>query len=49
MLEQRVTFDQRGLPVEYGKDLYRGDRFRLAAKMAPINDTCDHDSGSAIC
>jgi GntR family transcriptional regulator len=29
MLERRVGFDQRANCVEYGKDLYRGDRFRF--------------------
>ncbi len=41
MLEQRVAFDQHGLPVEYSKDLYRGDRFRFVTDLAPI----DEDSG----
>ncbi|CAN5713909.1 GntR family transcriptional regulator [soil metagenome] len=29
LLEERVGFDQTGQPVEYSKDLYRGDRFRF--------------------
>ena len=36
MLERRVAYDQAGVPVEYGKDLYRGDRFRFVTEMAPI-------------
>ena len=35
MLEQRLSFDQEGQPIEYGKDLYRGDRFRFVTEMAP--------------
>lgn len=37
MLEQRVTFDRHAMPVEYGKDLYRGDRFRFVTEVAPID------------
>jgi DNA-binding GntR family transcriptional regulator len=29
MLEQRLAFDQNGQPIEYAKDVYRGDRFRF--------------------
>jgi GntR family transcriptional regulator len=29
LLERRVAFDQNDRPVEYAKDLYRGDRFRF--------------------
>ncbi len=36
MLEVRVSFDQEGRPVEYGRDLYRGDRFRFITEMAPL-------------
>ncbi len=35
MLERRLSFDQDGDPVEYGRDLYRGDRFRFVTEMAP--------------
>lgn len=35
MLERRVTVDQDGQPVEHGKDLYRGDRFRFVTEIAP--------------
>ncbi len=36
MLEERLSFDQRGRPIEYGKDLYRGDRFRFVTDSAPL-------------
>ncbi len=35
MLERRTAFDQHDRPVEYGKRLYRGDRFRFVTEMAP--------------
>jgi GntR family transcriptional regulator len=35
MLERRQAFDQDNYPVEYGQDLYRGDRFRFITEMAP--------------
>jgi DNA-binding GntR family transcriptional regulator len=34
MLEQRLSLDQEGQPVEYGRDLYRGDRFRFVTETA---------------
>jgi GntR family transcriptional regulator len=37
MLERRVSFDQDGQIVEYGEDLYRGDRFRFITEMAPLD------------
>jgi GntR family transcriptional regulator len=37
MLERRVTLDQKGLAVEYTKDLYRGDRFRFVTESAPVD------------
>ena len=37
MLERRLSFDQSGRPVEYGKDLYRGDRFRFVTDMASLD------------
>jgi GntR family transcriptional regulator len=37
MLEKRVSFDQEDRPVEYGKDRYRGDRFRFVTEAAPFN------------
>nr|HID12237.1 GntR family transcriptional regulator [Anaerolineae bacterium] len=36
MLERRLGFDQDDQPVEYGKDLYRGDRFRFVTEIAPL-------------
>lgn len=36
MLEERLGFDAHGQPIEYGKDLYRGDRFRFVTEMAPL-------------
>jgi GntR family transcriptional regulator len=36
MLERRLGLDQDDQPVEYGKDLYRGDRFRFVTEMAPL-------------
>lgn len=35
LLERRLAFDQNGRPVEYGKDLYRGDRFRFVTETLP--------------
>jgi GntR family transcriptional regulator len=35
MLERRLSFDQAGDPVEHGRDLYRGDRFRFVTESAP--------------
>lgn len=36
MLERRLSFDKDHQPVEYGKDLYRGDRFRFVTDMASL-------------
>ncbi len=36
MLELRVAFDQEGTPVEFGEDLYRGDRFQFVTEIAPL-------------
>jgi GntR family transcriptional regulator len=36
MLERRTAYDQHGNPVEVGRDLYRGDRFRFVTEMAPL-------------
>ena len=35
MLERRHAFDPDNRPVEYGQDLYRGDRFRFITEIAP--------------
>jgi GntR family transcriptional regulator, N-acetylglucosamine utilization regulator len=37
MLEQRISFDRDNRPVEYGKDRYRGDRFRFVTEAAPFD------------
>ncbi len=37
MLERRLSFDAAGRPIEYGKDLYRGDRFRFVTDMASLD------------
>jgi len=37
MLEERLSLDARGRPIEYGKDLYRGDRFRFVTDDAPLD------------
>jgi len=36
MLETRLAFDKEDQPVEYGRDLYRGDRFRFVTETAPL-------------
>jgi GntR family transcriptional regulator len=36
MLERRLGLDGDDQPVEYGKDLYRGDRFRFVTEMAAM-------------
>ena len=36
MLETRLAFDQNERPVEYGRDLYRGDRFKFVTEIAPL-------------
>lgn len=36
MLERRQTFDRRGRPVDYGTDLYRGDRVRFVTDAATV-------------
>lgn len=37
MLEKRISYDQEGRPVEYGRDRYRGDRFRFVTDAAPFD------------
>ncbi len=36
MLERRLAFDQENRPMEYGHDLYKGDRFRFITEIAPL-------------
>jgi GntR family transcriptional regulator len=35
MLERRLSYDGLNQPVEYGKDRYRGDRFRFVTEAKP--------------
>lgn len=37
MLERRLAFDKDDFPLEYGHDLYRGDRFRFVTEIAPLD------------
>jgi hypothetical protein len=37
MLEKRISFDHNDRPVEYGRDLYRGDRFRFETEAVPTD------------
>jgi GntR family transcriptional regulator len=37
MLERRLGLDEDDMPVEYGRDLYRGDRFRFVTELAPLD------------
>ena len=36
MLERRLVFDEHNVPLEYGHDLFRGDRFRFVTEVAPL-------------
>ena len=36
MLERRFSYDAHDQPVEHGRDLYRGDRFRFVTEAAPL-------------
>lgn len=36
MLERRLSMDQDGYPIEYSKELYRGDRFRFVTEIASL-------------
>jgi GntR family transcriptional regulator len=36
MLERRVGLDEADQPIEHGRDLYRGDRFRFVTEIAPL-------------
>jgi len=36
MLERRLAFDKDDFPLEYGHDLFRGDRFRFVTEIAPL-------------
>lgn len=37
MLERRLAFDGNGRPIEFGKDLYRGDKFRFVTTQAKLS------------
>jgi GntR family transcriptional regulator len=37
MLEKRISYDAQDCPVEYGKDRYRGDRFRFETEAVPVD------------
>jgi GntR family transcriptional regulator len=37
ILERRLAFDKDNFPIEYGHDLYRGDRFRFVTEIAPLD------------
>lgn len=37
MLEKRISYDVDDRPVEYGKDRYRGDRFRFVTEATPFD------------
>jgi GntR family transcriptional regulator len=36
MMERRLAYDRDDQPVEHGRDLYRGDRFRFVTEIAPL-------------
>ena len=36
MMERRLAYDHEDQPVEHGRDLYRGDRFRFVTEIAPL-------------
>lgn len=36
LLESRLSFDKENQPVEYGKDLYRGDRWKFVTDIASL-------------
>jgi GntR family transcriptional regulator len=36
MLERRVSLDKNSYPIEYSKELYRGDRFRFVTEIASL-------------
>lgn len=39
IMEQRIGFDQNGRPIEFAKDLYRGDRFRFVSNVTLQSET----------
>ena len=47
MLERRLAFDQTGRPVDFGTDLYRGDRVRFVTDAATVAVPYDADVSEA--
>jgi GntR family transcriptional regulator len=37
MMEKRLSYDVNNLPIEIGKDRYRGDRFRFVTEAVPFS------------
>ena len=37
MLEKRLSYDGDNIPIEYGVDRYRGDRFRFVTEAEPLD------------
>lgn len=37
MLEKRLSYDAENQPIEFGKDRYRGDRFRFISETSPMD------------
>lgn len=37
MMEKRLSYDAHNLPIEIGKDRYRGDRFRFVTEAVPFS------------
>ena len=37
MLEKRLSYDEDNIPIEYGVDRYRGDRFRFVTEAEPLD------------
>jgi GntR family transcriptional regulator len=37
MMEKRISYDAQNLPIEIGKDRYRGDRFRFVTEAVPFS------------
>lgn len=42
MLERRLAFDKNNQPIEYGKDLFRGDMFKFVTTDAPLTLSYSH-------
>jgi GntR family transcriptional regulator len=44
---ERTTYDERGVPFEYVRSVYRGDRYRLAQDLRPPEQrpAADHSEG----